>query len=153
MLINPHYGPRLRLDTVTTDLPLAPDAPADIGAQEFCERCLRCARHCPQQAITHDDMTDIAPTKSNRSGIKRWIINAERCYIGRDINPYKSCGVCIRVCPWNKPNVWYHRLSVAALQRWRWARPALITLLLWLEDVFGYGKKQNWRNPLAEQRR
>jgi len=51
LLITPQYGPRVRISKVLTDLPLVPDEPIEFGVTEYCEKCKRCAKYCPGQAI------------------------------------------------------------------------------------------------------
>ena len=43
LLVNPEYGPRIRLATILTDAPLEPDSPMD----NRCGDCTRCADACP----------------------------------------------------------------------------------------------------------
>ncbi|MCP4898531.1 MAG: hypothetical protein GY906_16275, partial [bacterium] len=52
-VLNPFLGPRFKAAVVTTDLPLAIDKPIDFGLQDFCEKCGKCARECPSQAISY----------------------------------------------------------------------------------------------------
>ncbi|HER43068.1 MAG TPA: hypothetical protein ENO08_01240, partial [Candidatus Eisenbacteria bacterium] len=40
-------GANFRLSCVTTDMPLEHDGPIDIGMQDFCEKCRKCATNCP----------------------------------------------------------------------------------------------------------
>lgn len=51
LLISQEFGPRVRLGAVTTDLPLGLDGPVAFGARDLCERCDRCLRGCPAEAI------------------------------------------------------------------------------------------------------
>ena len=53
LLIHPHYGPRVRIGKLWTDLPLSHDEPAPFGVADFCEICDRCATACPAQAISY----------------------------------------------------------------------------------------------------
>ena len=53
ILITAPFGPRVRLATVTTDLPLVPDSPVNIGAVATCKICRKCAENCPSQALPH----------------------------------------------------------------------------------------------------
>ena len=131
-LITARYGPRVRLATVTTDLPLAPDQPADIGVVPFCRVCLKCAHSCPSRSIPAGDQVWVR-------GVNKWQINGDTCLAFWKAAPerWPNCNVCIKVCPWNKPDTWWHGLAAAATRRLPWlARP-----LVWLDDLlFG-------RNP------
>lgn len=50
-LITKKYGPRVRLSLVTTDLPLLQDKPVDLGVEDFCSICKKCAVCCPSNSI------------------------------------------------------------------------------------------------------
>ncbi|MHB1133801.1 MAG: 4Fe-4S dicluster domain-containing protein [Chloroflexota bacterium] len=93
-LISREHGNCLRIATVTTDLPLACDAPVDLGLQRFCSLCQACAKECPAGAI---------PTgpKVLVRGVRKWELDAEACYrywfeTGSD------CALCVVVCPWSR---------------------------------------------------
>ena len=93
-LLNKRYGLALRLAVVTTDMPLAHDAPVDIGVQSFCATCKVCAEACPVGAIPSGE-------KTAHNGITKWKLDEEKCYrywfaSGTD------CGVCMAACPWTK---------------------------------------------------
>jgi ferredoxin len=140
LLISPKYGPRIRLGMVTTDFPLEPDQPAIFGVQDFCSRCLKCARNCPAQAISYGDRT-------LENGVLRWVIDRERCYefwrrSGTD------CAVCLAVCPYSHPPSLFHRLIQRAAAASRPLQPGFV----WADDFF-YGEKLNYRGKgwLARQ--
>lgn len=85
LVVNPGFGPAIRLVSVLTDLPLSVDTPLDFG----CGSCSGCLDFCPAGAITEDveDFDHIA------------------CYDKlREFSRYKSfgqliCGICIKNCP------------------------------------------------------
>jgi reductive dehalogenase len=100
-LIAKKYGPRVRLFAVTTDMPLIPDQPVDMGAEEFCKRCLKCAEACPSKSIPTGEKTNI-------NGIKRWKLKEESCFqywakVGTD------CSICMGVCPFSRPDTLLHQ--------------------------------------------
>ena len=136
ILITPKFGPRVRLAKVITDLPLKHDTPISFGVEEFCKVCKKCAELCPTQAITHEDeKTYSAPTISANPGVKKWTINAEDCYAGWFANG-SGCGVCIQVCPFNKPEGWLHdvtRIMIGA------GVGSIDDLMVKLDDASGYG--------------
>jgi reductive dehalogenase len=131
ILITAPFGPRVRLSTVTTDLPMTIDQPVDIGAVSTCEVCKKCADNCPSQAIPHGG-------KEIVRGVEKWNLDAGKCMRFWVANPLKwnDCARCIAVCPWNRPNVWYHNLSTKAVGRSKVA----IKFLLWIDD-FIRGKR------------
>jgi reductive dehalogenase len=127
-LMTKEFGPRVRLSAVTTDLPLVPDKPVDIGAADFCEFCKKCAVCCPSQSIPMDDMKVF-------NGTLRWKLNDETCFdywgkVGTD------CNVCMKVCPWSHARTWPHRLIVWIISRNRFARRVFARM----DDIF-YGRK------------
>jgi ferredoxin len=134
-LITKDFGPRLRLGTVTTDLPLAPDRPVDIGIQDSCEKCRKCATNCPSQSIPTEGKTLVR-------GAEKWQIRPDLCYHFWHSNPTKHgpCAVCIKVCPWNKPPKWYHVAAAWVASHSSLAR----TLLLWLDDLL-YGNRPRYK--------
>ncbi|MBN1165006.1 MAG: reductive dehalogenase [Candidatus Krumholzibacteriota bacterium] len=100
-VVSRKMGANFRLSAVTTDMPLEYDEPVDIGIQDFCEKCKKCATNCPAGAITEGEKTVVR-------GINKWQINPEAClqYWGK--TGY-TCAVCQAVCPWTKPRNYFHR--------------------------------------------
>lgn len=97
LLISPQFGPRLRLTSVLTDMPLEPDAPI----RNRCGRCTACADACPAGAIK-----GIATGGCYRNASDA--VDAEKCLAQLNIFhetlklKYPTCGVCISACPWAK---------------------------------------------------
>jgi reductive dehalogenase len=133
VVLNPFLGTRFKAAVVTTDLPLEPDSPVDFGLQEFCRKCLKCATECPARAIPHGD-------KVMLNGYENWRFDADRCSKYRVSNQGgSSCGRCIKVCPWNKPEGWSHDLV-----RWMVKHtPFLDSFLVKMDSVWGYGQRDN----------
>jgi len=100
ILITSKYGPRARLGLITTDLPLVEDRSKKSSIQNFCQKCQKCARNCPAQAIPYKE-------KIEENGVLKWVLNREGCYkfwrkAGTD------CAVCIYVCPYSKSDNAFH---------------------------------------------
>jgi ferredoxin len=131
IVLNPFLGTRFKAAVVTTDLPLEPDSPVDFGLQEFCRKCLKCATECHAKAIPDGD-------KVMLNGYENWRFDADRCSKYRVGNQAgSSCGRCIKVCPWNKPEGWSHDLV-----RWMVKQaPFLDGFLVKMDDIWGYGKR------------
>lgn len=91
-LIHPDLGASHRPGFVTTDLPLAPDAPIAFGVQDYCERCNLCANNCPSDAIP-------ASGYVLTEGIKRWLTDVEKCYVTSRLRA-QYCHICVDVCPY-----------------------------------------------------
>ena len=97
LIINPEYGPRFRLTTILTDMPLIPDQPI----KNRCGNCIECVKACPVSAIknvsthSHYASRDVA-------------VDLKKCY--RKLLEFKVmpgigsiiCGVCIKACPYGK---------------------------------------------------
>jgi len=128
-LITKDFGPRVRLGAVTTDLPLIPDKPVDIGVEDFCRICKKCAVCCPSNSIPLEkDQTVV-------NGMLRWKLNAETCFeywgnIGTD------CNICMRVCPWSHARTFPHKLILELITRNKISR----RLFSFMDDLF-YGKR------------
>jgi ferredoxin len=128
ILITTKYGPRARLGLITTDFPLLPDKPKSWGIIDFCEKCQKCAKNCPAQAIPLGDKTE-------EKGAVKWVLNREECYkywrkAGTD------CSVCIYVCPFSKPANPFHNTIRKATSQFS----TFLSLSVWGDDFF-YGRK------------
>lgn len=144
ILITEKYGPRVRLCKVFTDLPLVHDKPVDLGVQAFCEICEKCAKSCPGQALKHGERTAEHNNISNNVNLLKWPVNAERCIQWWAKNR-AHCAVCIRVCPFNKPDELLHKIV-----RWHVNYlPQFNRLYKWMDDVAGYDK-QVMGDPIDE---
>jgi len=123
-VINKALGTNFRLACVTTDLPLAVDKPVDLGVQDFCEKCQKCAHNCPGRAIPVGDKVEVR-------GVRRWQIDAEKCllYWG---SQGAACAVCQVVCPWSKPSAMLHKLVAEIATRIPAARRFLVKADDWV---------------------
>lgn len=92
-LICKEHGSNFRLTTVLTDMPLAIDAPQDIGVDDICLKCKACSNSCPPKAISD--------VKQLVRGVEKWYVDFDLCV------PYFSdnygCAICLEICPWSKP--------------------------------------------------
>ena len=125
-LLHPRLGTNLRLACVTTGLPLAFDPPVDLGVQDFCTRCLKCAANCPSGAIPKGEKVVVR-------GVRKWQIDPVKCllYWG---HLGSACTICQVVCPWSKPPAPFHRTVAHIAIHVPRARPFLV----WADDrVYG----------------
>ena len=128
------HGPCVRLAVVTCNAELEETTPRSSGVEAFCEVCKKCADNCPSRAI-------VAGGRPESRGFSHWSIDQEACYrtwrsFGTD------CAVCIRVCPFTKPNTLLHRIA-----RWYVSRnPINQRIALWADDAL-YGRRH--RMPRA----
>lgn len=143
IVVSPFIGPRFKASVVTTDLPLATDKPIDFGLQDFCSKCGKCARYCPSGAISFGD-------KVMHNGYEKWPNDVEKCTRQRVGNKKGAgCGVCIAVCPWNKPYTPFHRFVQWTMRN----VPVARKLAIWGDDIMGYGKpkpENQWWLDLEE---
>ncbi|MBW2303993.1 MAG: reductive dehalogenase [Deltaproteobacteria bacterium] len=126
-LVTKEFGPRVRLAAVTTNMPLVPDKPVDLGVEDFCRICKKCAVCCPSGSIPMGEQREV-------NGTLRWKLDAESCFeywgkIGT------GCNVCMRVCPWSHARTFPHRLIVELVSRNSLSR-RLFTIM---DDLF-YGR-------------
>jgi epoxyqueuosine reductase len=93
-LITPEFGPRVRLVTILTNMPLTTGTPIE---ESGCDDCRLCVEACPAKALTgHGNWTP---------GLDReMLVDPSLCskhmkkayqHIGRGA----VCGICFRVCP------------------------------------------------------
>lgn len=125
-VLNPFLGPRFKDSIVTTDMPLAADKYVDFGLQDFCNKCTKCARECPCDAIPYGD-------KILFNGYEIWKPDVQRCANYRITNSAGSvCGRCMATCPFqtedtlfNRALLWagihlpFARASLAKFDDWR----------------------------------
>jgi epoxyqueuosine reductase QueG len=133
-LITRKFGPRVRLAAVTTDMPLILDQPVDIGVEDFCRDCKKCALCCPSNSIAMEDQIEV-------NGTLRWKLDEQSCfeYWGK---VGTGCNICMRVCPWSHASSFPHQLIKTLVSRNRMAR-RVFTLM---DDIF-YGKKPRPKAP------
>jgi NAD-dependent dihydropyrimidine dehydrogenase PreA subunit len=110
-LIGVPHGSNFRLAAVLTDLPLAVDAPVDLGVDDVCAVCRRCVDDCPPRAI-HEERQLVR-------GERKWYVDFDKC-IPYFVKTY-GCAICIEVCPWSETGR-SHALSERVLAL-RGARP------------------------------
>jgi hypothetical protein len=115
-------------------MPLVTDKPVDLGVEEFCERCLKCAQSCPSRSIPEGD-------KVVFNGIRKWKLNDETCFdfwgkVGT------GCSICMAICPYSRPNEGIHRLV-----RWLLKRSPLAKKIFPHVDNIVYGTKWHPRTP------
>jgi len=99
LLVTPTLGPRVRLATVLTDMPLMVGEPVTVSR---CGKCRACARACPAGAIRGQEW---------EAGLAReFLVAARLCYdtarrllLQRVGTENAVCGVCVAVCPVGRP--------------------------------------------------
>jgi epoxyqueuosine reductase QueG len=99
LIVSPQYGPRIRLSTLLTDMPLSTGTPL----KNRCGTCGKCTKACPASAIKNIGTKDRYETREDAlwfsQCVKQTLQFKARPGIGTSI-----CGVCVRVCPFGKRN-------------------------------------------------
>jgi reductive dehalogenase len=141
LIISEKFGARIHLsDAILTDLPLVADKPIDLGVDDFCKICRKCAETCPTNSITFEG-------KQVFNGVEKYKIKWETCYKLRPLvsDHWNICLTCVTVCPYTKPNVWWRTLAIQTLRATPIRlRPPLVRSLKWLDDRV-WGKVPNKR--------
>ena len=133
MMISERFGARIHMpDPILTDMPLIADGPIDLGVEDFCKICRKCANNCPTNSISFGP-------KVIYNGIQKYKINWLTCYKIRPYvaDHYGSCLTCIAVCPFTKPDAWWRRVGGKILKMTPIkARPPVVHALKWIDDKF-----------------
>jgi len=82
LVVTPKYGPRVRLASIFTDMPLVPDKP--IKSQ--CKDCQVCIVACPEKALSNVKFVDHPKSREE-------VLNWSKC------KGESGCMVCMLVCP------------------------------------------------------
>jgi len=128
-LITDKLGPRVRLGVVTTDMEMKTDEPINLGVQDFCVKCKKCAYNCPSGAIPlEDDLKDV-------KGAKKWELDREACYKFW-LQSGTDCGICMSVCTFSKPANPMHNFIRFLIKRNSLARRIAV-----IGDDLLYGKR------------
>ncbi|MGD8505943.1 MAG: 4Fe-4S double cluster binding domain-containing protein [Candidatus Bathyarchaeota archaeon] len=97
LVINENFGPRIRLVSVLTTVPLNPDK----SMKNLCGDCMACIKACPINAIRETPSQKSAPSRQEALDVQA----CNRRLLEIASNPrygVRICGVCIKVCPWGK---------------------------------------------------
>jgi len=102
LLINPTYGPRVRLVSVLTKAELDVDEPFK---EDLCRRCNRCVAVCPTKALEpyrlqiHRCMV-YSLESPDTSDVPEDVRESEKKLIERPTsNSFLECSMCLDVCP------------------------------------------------------
>lgn len=98
LVVSPDHGPRLRLTTVLTDAPLAPDAPL----KNRCGRCTKCRDACPAGAIRGVNTINHYSSRDEALDFAKCVTQVRDVFGGLPHVAGLLCGVCVSVCPWGR---------------------------------------------------
>lgn len=97
LVINERFGPRIRLVSVLTILPLTPNKPLESR----CGNCTECIDACPVGAIKRTPLREGAPSRKEALNVKacneRLLSIASNPRYGSRV-----CGLCVKACPWGR---------------------------------------------------
>lgn len=96
LVINPDFGPRIRLVTVLTDAAIEADEPL----KNRCGPCTLCKDHCPAQAIRGASTDSHYARRSDAIDLDRCVYQVRDVFSKIPHVVPLICGVCIKVCPW-----------------------------------------------------
>ena len=99
LFISYQRGPRVRLVTVFTDMPLEVGTPVTVSE---CGDCSACARACPGGAV-HDEDWWAGRRREELFDAHACFVEASRQLKERVGVNYPVCGICIAVCPQGRP--------------------------------------------------
>jgi epoxyqueuosine reductase QueG len=94
LIVSPEFGPRIRLATVLTDIPLTPDRPIE----NRCGACTACKNDCPVGAIRNAAVDRSYSSREEALIFGRCVERTYENSMRPGINA-RICGVCVRVCP------------------------------------------------------
>jgi epoxyqueuosine reductase len=98
LVVSPKCGPRLRLVTVLTDMPLKPDQPL----KNRCGKCTYCTEACPAEAIKNVNTTSHYNDRNEALHFERCVSRVTENAGSLPFIESPICGVCIKVCPWGR---------------------------------------------------
>jgi epoxyqueuosine reductase QueG len=94
LIVSPQFGPRIRLSTLLTDMPLTADTPL----KNRCGRCVECTEACPAFAVKNVGTRDRYGTRDEALDFRRCVEQTLQFKARPDIG-IRVCGVCVKVCP------------------------------------------------------
>jgi epoxyqueuosine reductase QueG len=98
LVVHPKFGPRVRLVTVLTDLPLEPDRPL----KNLCAKCSECTQACPVQAIRNVNTDRHYQDREDALNFAKCVARVNENATTLPFIEHQICGVCIKVCPRGK---------------------------------------------------
>jgi epoxyqueuosine reductase QueG len=97
LIVSPQFGPRIRLSTVLTDMPLS----SDKVMKNRCGTCDECTKACPASAIKNIRTEDRYANREDALHFSRCVEQTRRFKARLGIEA-QICGVCIRACPFGR---------------------------------------------------
>lgn len=98
-LVTPEFGPRVRLVTILTDMPLVVDEPV---TESRCNDCRICVDACPAGALA--GIINWTPGLEREALVEPSLCSHHMKKHYQHIGRGAVCGICFRVCPWGNSN-------------------------------------------------
>jgi len=98
LLVNPLYGPRIRLATILTNAPLTPDKPIANG----CGECTLCMDACPVGAIKGISAEAHYQNREEALHFSRCVEKLVGEFSAMPSMGAAICGICIKACPFGR---------------------------------------------------
>ena len=98
LLITEDFGPRVRLGTILTNLPIKSEK-WDVGIEKIeskCGNCRLCVNSCPAKVIKGENWT-INSMRDDLLDVDKCAKHMRTAY--KDIGRGSVCGLCIKACP------------------------------------------------------
>ncbi len=98
LLVTKEHGPRIRMASILTDMPLESGEPV----KRRCGKCRECIESCIVNALKESDFQDY-PRREDVLDVDRCAEKLKEFASDPDIG-FMVCGICVRVCPYGKRN-------------------------------------------------
>ncbi len=93
LLVTEEFGPRVRLATILTDMPLEAGEPV----KNKCGKCRRCVDSCVAKALKGVEFEDY-PKREDVLDVEKCAAKLQEFSTNPDVGEL-ICGICIKVCP------------------------------------------------------
>jgi len=98
LLVNPHFGPRIRLATILTHAPLEIDSPME----NLCGKCNLCRDACPAGAIKGVGTKDNYKSRQEAFYLSRCVEKLVGEFSTMPNVAAPICGICIKACSFGR---------------------------------------------------